>query len=250
MHAIALVTAGAAFLGAVLAQVLSHLFALRRENRQHLREAYQKLYAPVISDVFLFLEARTHYRPAHDILPGSVEKLLARILSHVGASLTFGSPRLVALYHGVNRYDVIDDDMTGYGKDIAVVTFLFAFVDEYAQVMRKLKAASKAELQAIDRKRDLYHIWKISTELHLSERSEVLLRHSWLLDLARIDRRFRRQLFRWERVQPGPGESCPDVARRFDQFVIGRLARDRDALRLLREGFRDAGYTLSERTLP
>lgn len=244
----ALITASAAFSGAVLAQVLSHVFAIRREDRQHLREVYQKLYAPVIFDIFLFLDARSHYTAGHDVVPGSTEALLSKVLSHVSANLTYASPRIISAYHKVKRHEVIDDDMSGYGEEVAIVTFFYSFVDEFSKLLERLALVTEAEQQEIDYRRDLYHIWKLSVKLHRSDRSEVLLRHTWLLDPAKMNGRFRKQLAQWERSQPQTGESWGDYAEQFDEFVIGKLARDLDATKILAEAYASSGYPLAPKS--
>lgn len=63
----AILTATVAFVAAVCAQWISHLFSKLRERTKENNEIIQELILPNINDVILYLETETHYRKEHDV---------------------------------------------------------------------------------------------------------------------------------------------------------------------------------------
>lgn len=234
----ALITASAAFLGAVLAQVLSHWFTIRREERKFQREIYERLFAPVIFDAFLFLDASTHFRASDDVIPGSTDKLRDKVVSHVGEHITLASPRLIAAYYDTKRREYIDDDGSGYAYEIADTSFFYTLVDEFARLVRRIGIFERRQRKEVAYYRDLYLIWRIAAQLHHSDANRTLLCYKWLFDRKKMGRRFRRRLEAWDREAHRRGEGWSKLAGQFDAFVIRSLARDEKARDILSDAFR------------
>ncbi len=231
----ALITASTAFFGAIFAQTVSHWFAVARDDRKYRQDVYEKLFAPIIFDLFLFLDASTHFRRGHDVPQDSPGKLRTRVVTHVEQHLSLATPRLIAAFYGTKRQEYIDDDESDYAGVSEQIEFFYVLVDEFYPLAKQIGILRGAPLKEVRRYRNLYLIWLISAKLHYSEQADVLLTHKWLLDTNRIGWHFDRRLeatlerarsrrFGWE-----------DQVQEFEQLIIDRLAENPEAKSILME---------------
>jgi hypothetical protein len=240
----ALITATAAFVGVMLAQVISHWFTVRREDRKAHREVHEKFFAPIIYDIFLFLEASTHYRFAATVVRGSPERLRNNVISHVGTHLSFASPRLISAYYELKRGAYIRDDMSDDRDARILISFFYTIVDEVARTARLIGNLEDRQLDEVLYFRNLFHIWQICARFHCVAAGNALLKHHWLFDKKKMGRRFRRRLRAWEYRSSGKGENPSDLGEQFVSYVMGFLAYDESAFMTLRDAVARAGVAI------
>ncbi|HEX8451469.1 MAG TPA: hypothetical protein VF647_05185 [Longimicrobium sp.] len=234
---IALITAGAAFSAAVLAQLLAHVFTVRRERRADARAVYQKLYAPIIFEVFLYLDANRAY-DAQDVVSGSAERLLERIDVHVADHLSVASPRLIEAYYQTRRHRFLDDDMRGYGQEIALRRFLTVLVEEFLSTARRIGFLGSDQRRQVERTAMIFTIWETASRVYGDDRSNLVLRHLWLLEERKTGWWFRRRLTRLARA--GLRELA-NSQHAFESLLIDATDQQRGSRHTMREALNGLG---------
>ena len=103
-----------AFLGATFAQLISHLLSNKRENLKNYKEVYQKLFAPVLIDIYSYLDICTHNRRTDDLkFDIDEDVILKKIICHIGNNLMFASPNIISNYNKV-RISEFEEDFSGF----------------------------------------------------------------------------------------------------------------------------------------
>lgn len=192
-----------------------------------MRGVYEKLYAPVIFDALLYLDAHKMYNAMQDVVEGAPARLINRIDAHVAEHLSLASPRLIAAYYETRRHRFIDDDMRGYRHEFAQRRFLLTLVVEFAEIARRLGFFERYQRKEIERYTALYQIWSIGAHLYGDDRSTALLRLVWMVDENRMGRWFRRSLRRLDAQSArAPGKDLGNYRRELEEILVQNAGPD------------------------
>lgn len=181
---VALVVAVISQVVSVINQILTHRLTIRRENQKYYNEVYQKFYAPIISDVFLYMDMMSNFRRGHDYPPGSEEETLTKILDFVNKNIVYASPTLLSRYHEMISLQFKDE--RGFYPNEHNIAVLLAFVNEYDHTIKQSSIYNGRpkyiETDAIVRYRVMYLFWYLLSErIGCLEANEVLS-YSFLFD--------------------------------------------------------------------
>ncbi|WP_134687527.1 hypothetical protein [Brevibacillus migulae] len=155
----ALIGATIGFVGAITAQIVSHFFTQRRETQKFNKEIYQNLFAPVLLDVYSYLDIVTHFRKHHDLKYGVNESdFRDKIINHIGTNLKYASPNLILSYEAVLRNDY-EEDFSGYLSSISDLDLMLQFLDDLYELNQRTKLFDEAKTRKVNQYRVLYLIW-------------------------------------------------------------------------------------------
>ena len=116
-------------------QILTHRLTQRRETEKYYNEVYQKLFAPVISDVFLYIDMVTNYRRRHDTTEEQEIEVKDRAIGYIQQNLVYGSPKLLSAYHQIHSHAITDQ--SGMNPSTPELHLLYEFVQEYERVIKR-----------------------------------------------------------------------------------------------------------------
>jgi len=164
----AVITASAtllgAFFGAIVAQYFSHRMTIRREGQKYYKEIYQKLYAPILFDVYAYIDIYTHFRRGHDINHDvNEDEIYKKILRHIESNLMYATPKIISNFHAVKQYDY-QDDLSGFNYRITELELLEQFLLELRNIARKSNSLDDKGLGQIDRNLIYLRVWAIFTD--------------------------------------------------------------------------------------
>jgi hypothetical protein len=137
----AVIAAAVSLAVAILTQVVAHSLTQRRETQKFYNEVYQKLLAPVISDVFLYIDLVTNFRRG---LGSSPEKELAvkdQAIEAIKPNLMYGSPKLITAYHQIHSAKI--SDHRGHNPTNAEEYFHYVVAQEFEQVRSRPGCAGR-----------------------------------------------------------------------------------------------------------
>lgn len=148
----------ATIIAASLAQVVAHIFTAKRDRNTYLRECYQNFYSPILYKVLLFFDVKTAFskKDIRDDISISEEEIFKDILDLFSKNLKYATPNLIAAYEMVKKRDIYDD-VSGQRNPISEIELCFKFLEEVADVSKKLKI--KTEEIDLLRYRVLFAIW-------------------------------------------------------------------------------------------
>src|SRR6266511_1818998 len=133
--AVALIVAVINQLVSVANQILTHRLTQRRETQKYYNDVYQKLFAPIIADVFLYMDMVSNFRRGHDTSPEIEIKVKDRAIEYIGNNLLYGSPVLITAHRKISSARFKDE--TGFNPLPIEIFFLLEFVNEYGYVIRQ-----------------------------------------------------------------------------------------------------------------
>ncbi|MGF7033475.1 hypothetical protein J2T17_004423 [Paenibacillus mucilaginosus] len=198
-----------AFVGAGLAQYFSHRLTIKRENVKSLRESYQKLFAPIITDVYEYYNITTFFRKGDLKFGTSNEGYLDRIFSHIGKNLMYATPELIAAYNEYKFTNFVDDN-SGFGHDIIKLNLIRTFINEL------LFIADSSDIFTENTKRELvkysicYYLWMEFTRFFNSfERASKLLGYDFYLDFNLSIKNSKQLIENYEYNQPNSFDRTP-----------------------------------------
>lgn len=84
-----LITVSAAFSGALIAQVISHSFSVSREKKKDQREIYQNLFAPIIPEVFVYIDSKTYFHGGSKKINVNEEEFKTHTIEHISNNLKY-----------------------------------------------------------------------------------------------------------------------------------------------------------------
>jgi len=219
-----IIAATAAFVGAIFAEIVSHSLALYREDKLYNREVYQKLYAPILLDVYIYFEMRTGFRRGHDVNPKEERKIYEKIKEHFSNSLMFAGPKFISAYH--NSQQVRIGDETGFMSELYEVELLLIFLDELHVLAKHNKIFDKSVHLQITHYRALFRIWLIAGSMLTSETlGAMFLRHKWQFNYQSLTERFYHQLRKYDGERFSFGK--PSRYEDFTKFVLTKLLKDK-----------------------
>ncbi|MCK9858205.1 hypothetical protein [Paenibacillus sp. ATY16] len=165
-----------AFVGAAVAQLISHRLTVKRELQKSNKEVYQKLYAPILLDIYAYIDISSHFRRNHDINLGVREEdILDKIKKHIGDNLIYASPKLIDHYSTVKSF-YYQDDLSGFHYIIHDIELIELSLLELRKISKSIKFFDKSTLRRIEGLLVLYRIWAILVEYcnNLSDASSIL----------------------------------------------------------------------------
>ncbi|RAW19275.1 hypothetical protein DC345_00355 [Paenibacillus taichungensis] len=147
---------------ALTAQIVSHWFTRRRENEKYIREIYQKLYAPIIMDIFAYFDIKTNYRRGHDIKDDvNEDEIKNKIIDNIGNNLMYANPRILNYYYSTKKNDYYEDFSDGLSH-LSELNLFLVILDELTQHARKMKLFDSTFKKEIIKYKVLYLLWTAS----------------------------------------------------------------------------------------
>lgn len=160
----ALITASAAFIAGILAQILSHGFTIKRENDKYRREIYQNLYAPILLDVYMYFDLKTFFKKNPTIPDLNEKKLMDDILNHIEKNIKYASPELISIYQSVKKYEILHDNLGS--KDINVGLLLFIYLNDLYKINQKTKLFTSGIKRKLVQNQVYYGLWALIESHH------------------------------------------------------------------------------------
>lgn len=141
----AIITGSAALLGAVLAQILSHWFTIRRENNKYYREVYQNLLSPILLDIYYYFEIATHFRKGHDTKDGINEDILIQnVINHIQKNIKYANPKLISAFERYKGFGYFED-LSGLFQESSKLDLIIAILDQAILLSRKVDLFEKEQ---------------------------------------------------------------------------------------------------------
>ncbi len=148
-----------AFVGASVAQYVSHRLSLRREREKYNKEVFQKLFSPIIFEIFGYFDVANAFRKAHDIKFHIDEKEIKnKIYTHIADNMRFATPVLIDEYYDIKRYEY-EDDLTGFYPEVREMQFISLFLKEARTVIKKAKLSKISVIRQINKYMFKYYLW-------------------------------------------------------------------------------------------
>ena len=116
-----------AFAGAVFGQLFHHFFAAKRDKKKYKMEAYQKLYAPILLNILLYIKIKTIHI-SHDANQNEdPEKMISEVIEHIGKNLGYAEPIVITLYNNILTRKYFDD-ISEFYHDVEKLELLAYFL--------------------------------------------------------------------------------------------------------------------------
>lgn len=177
-----------AFIGAIVAQYLSHRLTLKRERIKHLSEIYYKLFSPIVFEIYSYIDIRTHFRRGHDINPDVSEELIySQIFDHMESNLMYASPKLKKAFHEVKK-SKYSFDGSGFMTQLNELIFLLTILEDLYSLESDLKIYDEENINGLINNKIYLIIWALLLYIS-SEESQALevVKYKWLLDDAKLN---------------------------------------------------------------
>ncbi|RAS75226.1 hypothetical protein [Priestia endophytica] len=149
-----------AFVGAVIAQVLSHWFSVRREKSKSNKEIYQEFVYPFLTEVILFYETETDFRRGHDV---EKEIPISGVIEKMSKKISYGNTKLMSAFHSYKSSSYFFDGR-GYGQERELIKLLFWYLDCVVNVLNKLPKKDKETIHKVKDIQKHYGIWYLVFE--------------------------------------------------------------------------------------
>jgi hypothetical protein len=181
-----------AFIGAmaaILAQLVSHYFTKRRESDKYNKEIYQKLYAPILLDIYAFYDIKTNFRRGHDINDWiNEDDIRNKIITHIGTNLMYAEPVLISAFHEVKKYEYYED-FSGFYYLVKDYDLLLIVLETLEKLSIKNKLFNKEISQTINRYKIKYLLWKATMHiLQDSNKSIEIMSLDFMFDSTKYKR--------------------------------------------------------------
>lgn len=189
----AIITASVALIAAILAQVLSHYLNIRRENINAAKSNYQELIAPILLEVFAYIDIETNYRKGHDV-EGEVDK--DKLISHIENNIKYGSSNLINALEETKKHQYYFDGR-GLDADIQHYYLFFFFLDDLLELHRKSKnkILNKNLKERVIYYQLMYGLWfSIANSLASVEDATLVIKHKWTFKNEKIKKRHLKEL--------------------------------------------------------
>lgn len=176
-------------IAALLAQVAAHLFTLWREHIKSRREIYQNLYAPIIADVFAYINSKVIIYGGNKKESINTEEFKEKVIKHLESNSKYASRNLVENLNEISKYKYLDD-LTGFVKEHKELILLHTFINEYRKSVITLKVASKDYLNEIIEVQMGYLLWIcVYGQLCDPEEARRVASNRFYLDYSKIKRK-------------------------------------------------------------
>lgn len=184
-YSASIITASATFVAAVIAQIISHWLTRKRENHKYHKELYQKLYAPILFELYVYFDIRTAFRRSHDIKDGLEASVIKNnIIKHISDNLMYGTPQVISAFHKV-RYLDYHEDFKGNRQSIAEIELFWKTLDQLARLNKKTKLFDSFNKNTLLKYNLYYLLWAIISELRGEDAYSILsYKHNLKIDKA------------------------------------------------------------------
>jgi hypothetical protein len=154
-----------AFIGAAVAQYISHRLSLKREREKYYKETFQKLFSPIIFEIFSYIDIKTAFRRENDIKRGVNEEVLKqRIDNHISSNIMFATPVLISHYYNIKRHEFLDD-MSGFYAEVLDLEFTALFLKEASRVLKKAGLSKTQIKKQLQQYMFDYSLWSVYTQI-------------------------------------------------------------------------------------
>ncbi|MCR8633916.1 hypothetical protein [Paenibacillus radicis (ex Xue et al. 2023)] len=184
----AIITASAAFIAAVIAQIISHWLTKRRENHKYYKEVYQKLYAPILFELYIYIDVRTAFRRSNDIKVGiDVDQVKQKIFTHISENLMFATPQVISALHNVRFYDY-HLDLRGNKQIIYEIVLFWHMLDQLLKLNTNTKLFDSSNKKTLTNYSFHYLLWSSISELR-GEDAYTILSYKHNLKIEKLTKR-------------------------------------------------------------
>jgi len=153
-------TLSGAFLGASIAQYVSHRLALKRENKKYYIDAYQKFYSPIIFDIYSYIDKKTAFGRSNLKVNFDENVVKDKILGHIGNNIMYATPDIIKAYNKVRIYS-FRDDFSGFIYYVDVFMLFETFLNGFRNLLDKTKIYDKEAYSIVVKYSLLYNLWYI-----------------------------------------------------------------------------------------
>ena len=125
---IPIITGLFALSGALFAQIIAHRFAISRDNNKFNKEVLQKLYLPILFDIYMYLDISTPRKRSAEIKydlrdDKSITEVGDKIVNHISNNIMYASNNLINSYHDFKTHYYKTDTVDGYANKISILRF-------------------------------------------------------------------------------------------------------------------------------
>ncbi len=166
----ALITASVA----ILVGVLNQLWTTRRELQKYDREVYQKLFAPILLNTYLWIDIHMDTEDKYSYDHHEIDDIKMQIINHIGNNIAYASSKLTMSYQKVNpkaKYFWYRDSDTPRRSEIELVQdFLNDFHKLIAKsrldrLRGKISVLDRVGIKELEKFRVLYLTWYIASSV-------------------------------------------------------------------------------------
>lgn len=175
-------------IAALLAQIAAHLFTLWREHIKNRKEIYQNLYAPIITDVFAYINSEVIFYGGNKKENINTEQFKGKVIKHLESNSKYASRNLIESLNEISKYKYLDD-LTGFMKEHKELILLHTFINEYRKFVIALKVASKDYLNEIIEVQMGYLLWICVGQLCDPKEARSVAANRLFVDYGKIKRR-------------------------------------------------------------
>lgn len=132
------------------------------------RTAYKKLYNPIISDVYYFLELsalKVEYGFEYQVSKEHIQSLFNKIILHIDQEMIYASPELIAARHYIRQKEI----RNGYDKepptDLPKIHLLLVFMSDLSSLVKRAGIFNKSSRWIVEKYHFLYAVWYLMTSL-------------------------------------------------------------------------------------
>ncbi|MEK5056031.1 hypothetical protein MHH96_21825 [Niallia sp. FSL K6-0212] len=167
-----------AFIGAIVAQVLSHWFSLKREKEKEAKTIYQEIIAPNLYEILSLLETQIKipYKKGY-----VVEKKIdiQNIITNISIKISYGNSKLMSSVLKHNSLVAVFDEKE---KEIEAsrLSICFFFLDYSLDILKSSKIEDDVIYSYIKSSQKLYGIWTLLTDIFGLEQSTRIMHNSKL----------------------------------------------------------------------
>lgn len=163
-----------AFIGAVIAQILSHWFSLRREKEKEAKTIYQELISHNLNEIIFYLEIETNFIQEHSVMKHIDSE---SILNDISSKISYGNVKLMKSILDYKK-SLIFIDSRGYEQNTSIFRVFFYFLDYALVILKKSKIKDDKLYEEIIKSQKLYGIWTLLNDIVGWESSKRILKYS------------------------------------------------------------------------
>ncbi|MGG0681443.1 hypothetical protein ABE044_12870 [Bacillus altitudinis] len=115
----------AAIFGAILGQLLSHLFTQLREKKKLEKDVYLNLVAPFLNDVIYYINTESHPRVGHDV---DQRIKIKEVINNINQNIKYGNSELFLAMFNYQESKIFYD-ASGHHKQRGELEFIYWYLD-------------------------------------------------------------------------------------------------------------------------
>lgn len=153
---------------AVYTQHSAYKQTVQRDERIYYRDAYQKLYNPIISDVYYFLEVsakKAEKEYPYYIEDGDTELIFDKIISHIDQEIIYATSELISARYRLKQAKIRNSYDKEPRNNLSKIYLLFVFMNDLSDAVDRSGIFNKSSKQGLEKFRFLYAVWYLMTGL-------------------------------------------------------------------------------------